>query len=105
MISESDWKKFKKIKESALERFCGGAMDECQEVLANRDASNHARYLYLYKLVVNYDKRIASLFNDHSRSKAMIQLMLLRQEGLVTNDELETLSEEFRKSTEPSNHA
>jgi hypothetical protein len=35
----------------------------------------------------------------------MIQLMLLRQEGLVTNDELETLSEELKKSTEPSRHA
>jgi hypothetical protein len=105
MISESDWKKFKKIKESALERFCGAAMAEFEEAIANRDASNHARYLCLYKLVENYDKRIALLFNDHSRSKAMIQLMLLRQEGLVTNDELETLSEELKKSTEPSRHA
>jgi hypothetical protein len=26
MISESDWKKFKKIKEAALERFCTSAV-------------------------------------------------------------------------------
>ena len=101
MITESDWKKFKKIRESALERFCGAAMDEFEEAISNRDMSNHARYLYLYKLVENYDKRIALLFNDFSRSKTMMQLMFLRQEGLVTNDELETLSEELRKMTEP----
>ena len=100
-ITESDWKKFKKIRESALERFCGAAMDDFEEAISNRDTSNHARYLYLYKLVEAYDKRIALLFNDYSRSKAMMQLMFLRQEGLVTNDELETLSEELRKTTEP----
>ena len=100
-ITESDWKKFKKIRESALERFCGAAMDDFEEAISNRDTSNHARYLYLYKLVENYDKRIALLFNDYSSSKAMMQLMFLRQEGLVTNDELETLSEELRKTTKP----
>ena len=100
-ITESDWKKFKKIRESALERFCGAAMDDFEEAISNRDTSNHARYLYLYKLVEAYDKRIALLFNDYSRSKAMMQLMFLRQEGLVTNDELETLSEELMKSTQP----
>lgn len=105
MISESDWKKFKKIKDSALERFCGTAMDDFEEAIAKRDAPNHARYLYLYKLLENYDKRISLLFNDHSRSKAMMQLMLLRQEGLVTNEELDTLSEEMKKSTEPNRHA
>ena len=73
--------------------------------IADRNASNHARYLYLYKLVENYDERIALLFNDHSRSKATIQLMLLRQEGLVTEDELGTISEELKKSTDPSRHA
>ena len=105
MISESDWKKFKKIKESALDRFCGAAMADCAEVIANRGASNHARYLCLYKLVVNYDKRIALLFNDHSRSKAAIQLTLLRNEGLVTNEELDSLSEELKRATEPVRRA
>ena len=105
MISESDWKKFKKIKATALERFCGAALEEFEDAIANRDTSNHARYLYLYKLVENYDKRIALLFNDHSRSKAIMQLILLRQEGLVTDDELGTLSEELKKSTDPSRYA
>ncbi len=76
-------------------------MVEFEEAIVNRDASNHERYLYLYKLVENYDKRLALLFNDHSRSKAVIQLTLLRDEGLVTNDEVEALSEELKKSTEP----
>jgi len=105
MISESDWKKFKRIKASALERFCGGAIEAFEQAIEDHEASNHARYLNLYKLVKDYDKRIALLFDDHSRSKAMIQLMLLRQEGLVTDAELATLSEELRKSTEPGFHA
>ena len=105
MISESDWKKFKKINDSALERFCGAAMSDFEEAIANRDASNHERYLYLYELVENYDKRIALLFNDHSRSKAVLQLALLRDEGLVTSEELDTLSAQLRQATEPVRRA
>ena len=105
MISESDWKEFKKIKEAALERFCAAAIDAFEEAIADHNTSSHARYLNLYKLVKDYDKRIAFLFDAHSRSKAMIQLMLWRQEGIVTDAELESLSEELRKSTEPRRNA
>lgn len=101
MISESDWKKLKKIKAVALERFCGSALADFEEAIACRDESNHARYLRVYKLIHDYDERLALVFDGHSRSKASIQLMLLRKEGLVTDDELETLSEALQKSTDP----
>lgn len=41
------------------------------------------------------------LFDSHSRSKAHMQLMLLRSEGLVAEDDLEGLSDELIQSTGP----
>lgn len=100
-MKESDWKKFKKIKELALERFCTDAMADFEEAIQKEDLSNHERYLYLYKLVEDADKRLSILFDGHSRSKAQLQLTLIRSEGLVEDYELEGLSDELLKSTEP----
>ncbi len=106
MIKESDWKKFKKIKAAALNRFCGTILKDISEGLNDRDIpTNHARYLYLYKLIENYDEQIALLFNDHSRSKAIIQLIMLRQDGLVNESDIVGLSDELKEQTNPKNHA
>jgi len=100
-MKESDWKKFKKIKEQALERFCADAMADFEEAIHQKDVSYHGRYLYLYKLVQNADKRLGLLFDAHSRSKAQIQLIFLRREGLVENQELEGMSADLLKATDP----
>lgn len=106
MISESDWKKFKKIKEEALERFCETVLNDVSEGLSSKEnPTNHGKYLYLYRLIENYDKQIALLFNDHSRSKASIQLMMLRDEGLVNDRDLLSLSDAFREQTNPEKYA
>jgi hypothetical protein len=105
MISESDWKKFKKIKEEALERFCGTILNDVSEGLESSDnPTNHSKYLYLYKLIENYDKQVALLFNDHSRSKATIQLLMLRQKGLVNEADLKGISNELKEHTNPGSY-
>ncbi|MDZ7662627.1 hypothetical protein [Thiohalophilus sp.] len=105
MISESDWKKFKTIKEAALERFCGGILQDISEGLASSDIpTSHGKYLYLYKTIVNYNKQVALLFDDHSRSKAEIQLMMLRQEGFLDEVDIQELSDELKVRTKPRDH-
>ncbi|MGG7055255.1 hypothetical protein [Nitrosomonas sp. ANs5] len=101
MITESDWKKFKKLKEAALERFCAEVLADVQAANSQADMSNYAKYIYLYKLVENADKRLSLLFDSHSRSKARMQLMHLRSEGLIAENDLEGLSDELIQSTEP----
>lgn len=106
MISESDWKKFKKIKEKALEDFCGTILSDIKDGLGSKDnPTNHGKYIYLYRLIENYDKQIALLFNDHSRSKAAIQLMMLRGEGLVIDADVKELSVELQEQTKPGKYA
>ena len=101
-MKESDWKIFKRVKEKALERFCATSISDIEEAIKGDIDSFHGKYIYIYRLLENADKCLSILFDDHSRSKAPLQLALLRSEGLIEEDELEGLSDELRKSTEPN---
>jgi hypothetical protein len=100
-MKESDWKKFKIIKEMAIERFCTRVLDEFAEVISNTDEHVHNRYLLLYKLVQNRDKEMSLIFDHHSRSRATLQLTAIRAHGLVDESLLAELSNELREQTDP----
>jgi hypothetical protein len=61
----------------------------------------HNRYLLLYKLVQNRDKQMRLIFDGHSRSKAALQLIAIRGEGLTDEALLSKLSKEFLETTDP----
>lgn len=100
-MKESDWKVFKELKEKAIEKYCTLALEESQEVILDQKQHVHNRYLYLYKLLQNTDKKMALLFDGHSRSKAWIQLISIRREGLAEESLLSKLSDEFLAETDP----
>ncbi len=103
-MKESDWKIFKQIKQKAIETFCRQALDEFEEVINDSTEHVHDRYLQLYELIQNRDKQMQLLFDDHSRSKAPMQLLMLRSQGLVDEELLGKLSEELRETTDPDRH-
>ncbi|GAA0855257.1 hypothetical protein [Aliiglaciecola litoralis] len=96
MISEEDWKHFKRVKADALDKCCQQVLDDVREGIDNPELSNHAKYLYLYKLVENSDKRIANIFDYNSRSKAMLQLALMKSDGLLENLQIDGFSDELQ---------
>jgi hypothetical protein len=104
ILKESDWKIFKTIKEIALEKYCTLVLEESQAVISKQDNNAHNKYLLLYKLLQNRDKQMALLFDGHSRSKAWLQLIAIRSEGLADDALLAKLSDEFRAETEPKRH-
>ena len=101
-MKESDWKIFKKIKEKAIEKYCTLMLGEFQEVIADESEHVHDRYLLLYKLVHSRNKRMSQIFDGHSRSKASMQLIFMRMEGLTDQSLVEKLSEEFQEGTNPA---
>ncbi len=100
-MNESDWKKFKKVKDKALERFCSQALNDLREAMDKESDSSHSTYLLVYRLIENSDKRLGFLFNGHSRSKAQFQLMAMRSKGLVSDSDLEGMSDAFIEATKP----
>lgn len=84
----------------ALERFCERVLHECEEVMVGRGLSAHDRYLKLYELMRERDRELAAAFDDHSRSKAVLQLIVMRRLGLIADEELHGFSSDTRHTVE-----
>jgi hypothetical protein len=96
MISEADWKHFKQVKADALDKCCQQVLDDVRKGIDDPELSNHAKYLYLYKLMENSDKRIANIFDYNARSKAMLQLVLMKSDGLLEAKQISGFSDELQ---------
>ena len=96
MISEADWKHFKQVKADALDKCCQQVLDDMRKGIDDPELSNHAKYLYLYKLMENSDKRIVNIFDYNARSKAMLQLALMKSDGLLEAKQISGFSDELQ---------
>ena len=96
MISEADWKHFKQVKADALDKCCQQVLDDVRKGIDDPELSNHAKYLYLYKLMENCDKRIVNIFDYNARSKAMLQLALMKSDGLLEAKQISGFSDELQ---------
>lgn len=61
-------------------------------------------FIYLYKLLQDSNKKLALLFDGHSRSKAWIQLIAILSVGLADKSLLAKFSGEFRAEIDPGKH-
>lgn len=93
-ISESDWKKYKILRQLALDRFCQGVLDDAQTISQHDALSAHARYGMLYDLVHNRNKDMVHAFDYYSRSSAPMTLRYMVMYDLLTDAELSVLSED-----------
>lgn len=104
-MKESDWKTFVKIKANALELYCSAALDESQSMISSESGTAHDRYLQLYRLIHKQDKQLGILFDGHSRSNALLQLISIRREGIADEGLIAELSDEFREATDPNRNS
>lgn len=103
-MTESDWKIFKQIKDKAIEQYCSLCLSEFRDVIDDESKNIHERYLLNYRLVENRNKQMSLVFDGHSRSKAWLQLLAIRGEGLADEELLSKLTEDFREKTNPERH-
>lgn len=103
-MKESDWKIFKEIKEKAIDQFCEIALNEFRQFMDDEEEHIQNRYLLNFKLVQSRNQQMSLLFDGQSRSKATVQLIAIRGEGLADEELVEKLSDEFREKTDPSKH-
>lgn len=97
-IKESDWKLFRRFHEIALERFCERVLREVQSGMTEHSESYHDCYLKVFALI--QDRNKTSAFDDMRRSKAFVLLANIKQEGLLTEEELMEFSQESRDAIE-----
>jgi hypothetical protein len=64
-IHESDWQVFRRLHSIALERFCKRVLEEVREA-AECKTDYHDCYREVYRLIRDYDKRMAAAFDDQT---------------------------------------
>jgi hypothetical protein len=103
-IKESDWKLFRRLHGVALERFCQRVIEEVRSATNECADGYHDCYLKIFALLRRRDKAMASAFNDARRSNAFILLANIKEEGLLTDQELSEFSPETREAIEAIDH-
>lgn len=96
-IPESDWKKVRRLKDLALERYCGRVLSDCERIARSEEGTSHQRYLELYKLIEKRDKVLARTFDRLSRSTATDRLASMYHHGLITDEEFADFTEETQR--------
>jgi hypothetical protein len=99
-LPESDWKKFRRLREVALERLCDRTLKEIVRLATNASSGSHQKYLAIYEFIQKRDREMASAFNDPRRSRALQQLSAMHALGLLEVGELDVFTDETREAVE-----
>lgn len=97
-LKESDWKTLRQLHPIALERFCQRALDEIQQAVADTGKGSHARFLDVCRLVTTRRREMQDAFDDMRRSRAFQRVVSIQFHRLLTDEEMERFSPEFRES-------
>lgn len=95
-IAESDWRHLRKLQPVLLERYCRQVLLEVEKTASAHDEAAHPRYLAVYRLIQDRDRELGQFFNGMSRSQAFFRILLMRRNGLFTDDEFAGFSEEIK---------
>jgi len=96
-VPEKDWRYLRSIEKEMLEGLCSKINQEVADIISSQGESEHAKYLKLYKHIRESDRIVGQCFNDWRRSNFWITLLLLRRQGLLTDNLVQGLTEEGRE--------
>ena len=96
-IKKSDWKRFKKVQQDALQRICKRILDEARGLADDQSKTYHERYLAVFQLIREGDKDIATGFDDLSRSRMLNQLAFMVSQDLVDSETIEQFSDDVQQ--------
>jgi len=99
-ISEPDWRLLTKLKPLALDRLCAEILAKVKQVAGDTTQNHHERYLKVFTIIDEQDKRIAYIFNGLSRSNALSRLARMKEERLLTEAEVAMFSQEAQGAAE-----
>ena len=96
-IKESDWKIFRELRSLALQRYCKRVMGDVDKIIHDTEGDAHERYIEMYKVVQDGDKKLAHMFDGFSRSKALDQLVMYCGNDLLSDKEIAQFSDETQE--------
>lgn len=97
VISETDWKILRSLKNSALNKACAQILNDVAQIVQKGDGREHEAYLKLWKLIQRQDDLIASMFDDFKRTTALYKVAAWQRHGLLSEVDLALFSEETQE--------
>lgn len=82
-MNESDWKLFRTLQPTLLNRLCEQILQECAQVIGDETKSPHERYLDLFGLINDRDQDVGRCFDAPSRSNLTLKLLAIHRLGLL----------------------
>lgn len=96
-VPESDWKKFRALKDPLLNRLAERINARIESIIADSTPSPYEKYLRVFEEVKKSDDIIARCFDDWRRSRFMDLVLSCYREGLFTESELSEFSEDTKQ--------
>lgn len=72
-------------------------MGDVDKSIHEKQGDAHERYIEMYKIVRDGDKKLAHMFDGFSRSRALDQLVMYYGNDLLSEEEISQLSDETRE--------
>jgi hypothetical protein len=96
---ESDWKYLRSMKKTLLDRLCNRILDNMQAEcnLEKREPDVHEQYLKIYRLIKKWDEMVGECFDDWRRSNIIFNILFLIKYQVITDEEIDQLSDETKK--------
>ena len=95
-IEELDWKHLRDLTPVLLDRYCRQILSEAEAIASRHEEAAHPRYLAVYKLILDRDRELGDMFNNMRRSTAFISILLLRRNGVFTDEEFAGFGEKTK---------
>jgi hypothetical protein len=95
---EADWQTLRELKPQLLDRLCAQILDEAAQVIGDDDSTAHARFLALYRLILDRNDDVAVCFDDLRRTTLLPRLLAMHRRGLLREDELARFSAKMQDS-------
>lgn len=85
------------MRSLALQRYCKRVMGDVDKIIHDAEGDAHERYIEMYKIVQDSDKKLAHMFDCFSRSKALDQLVIYYGNDLLSDEEISQFSDETQE--------
>ena len=97
LISETDWKYLRSIKDELLASLCRRINETTVEILHRTDMTDYEKYIAVYSNIKDSDDVVAECFNDWRRSTIGQRLISMHRHKLLTEKHLQNLLEKARE--------
>ena len=86
-ILEKDWKLIRTMKDKKLAIACRLIFEKFALLISQSEGMEHETYLKIWKTIREEDRKIGLMFDELSRSSAVLKLMTWKKNGLLSAEE------------------